>query len=105
MKNFWLMFYFEFVSLINVIICLPLLIPSYYLTPIIYFFMINSYLLGLSFIMKTIYGCQIKYSDKTSLQKMVQKKRKILLPNHFSEFDYLFLYNLIGLADTLRTNI
>ena len=93
MKNFILLIYFGIVSLFTTVLCLPCIILPKNISEKILLLYVNSYLLGLVFVLKFFYGCKIMIKNAHIINSF-KNKETLLLANHPSEFDYMFLYNI-----------
>jgi len=98
MKNIILIFYFGIVSLFNTTLITPFLLFPNIISNKIFLVHINSFLLGLVFVLKFFYKIKIMI-ENDSIINTFQNKKNIILSNHLSEFDYMFIYNIISMSE------
>ncbi len=96
MKNILLILYFGIVPLMNCILLMPWILVSEYTKSSYINLYINSFVSGLVFVLKFFYGCKIMISGLDNFKLRDHNVRTLLLSNHLSEFDYMFLYNIVG---------
>ena len=97
MKNLILVTYFGIISLFTTISITPFIILENISKKILRLYG-NSFLLGLVFVLKFFYGCKIMIKN-ADLINSFKNKETLLLANHISQFDYIFLYNIISNYD------
>jgi len=98
MKNLILITYFGIVSLLTTMPITPFIILPTNISKKILRLYGNSFLLGLIFVLKFFYGCKIMIKN-ADLINSFKNKETLLLANHISQFDYMFLYSILSNYD------
>ena len=106
MKNLLLLLYFEFVSLINIYTTFPFIYIIKKYNPKICYFLYNSYLYSLLFIVKWTYNCKIYLKNEELIYDFNKNDNiRLLVQNHQTEFDFLFGYIFFGFIDISKINL
>jgi len=107
MNHKLLLFYLTFVSLINSLFILPFILPTMIFTNYFLIKYVNSYFIGLSGIIKYFYNLSLYVKNKKYLSELFtsDKSKSIIIQNHLSQFDFIFISSLLAENTFLIPNI
>lgn len=107
MNHKLLLVYITFVSLVNNLFILPFIIPSLLYTNYFLIKYVNTYLIGLSGLLKYFYNISIYVKNKNIITDLFNsnKSKTIIIQNHLSQFDFMFISSLLAENNSYIPNI